>query len=319
MLISAFRSLRPLIVALVVLAGTLVVGNVNAPRTEADALPLLPQQSCSQESSLQSINGFTSTFVQFVNSTPESVDIYWLDYSGHRVLYNVLQPGTSYVQQTYLTHPWVATDVLGDCIGIFMPQATEASAVVSLPSLPQQSCGLEGALHSSLGAQTTILFVNQTAETVHLWWLDYSGQRQDRGTIAPGASLLELTFVSHPFVLADSTGTCIGIFVAQLSPSVATLTLPDVNQAVANAFASGNIYGPGASGISTSLTQQWAAIQADITAGNNPQAQLDIQTFVCHVRAQTGKSIMPTAAQTLVDDATLYFTAVGGALLILGC
>jgi hypothetical protein len=36
-------------------------------------------------------------------------------------LYNRLDPKQSYIQETYLTHPWVITDVNDQCLNIFLP------------------------------------------------------------------------------------------------------------------------------------------------------------------------------------------------------
>jgi hypothetical protein len=35
------------------------------------------------------------------------VDIYWIDYSGDREFYNDLAADSSYIQETYITHPWL--------------------------------------------------------------------------------------------------------------------------------------------------------------------------------------------------------------------
>ena len=65
------------------------------------------------------MTGDTPTTIQFVNNSNQPVSIYWIDYSGKRVLYAVLQPGQSYVQDTWLSHPWVATNAAGGCLDVF--------------------------------------------------------------------------------------------------------------------------------------------------------------------------------------------------------
>ena len=79
----------------------------------------LQSLDCSAQSTLKSINGDTPTSIDFVNQTADQVLVYWLDYSGKRVLYNTLPSGSHYVQQTYLTHPWVVTNSVGTCLAIF--------------------------------------------------------------------------------------------------------------------------------------------------------------------------------------------------------
>lgn len=85
--------------------------------------------SCSIESSIRSTSFDTPTQVEFINNSPEAVRIYWINYNGVRVLYNSLQPGQSYVQLTFVTHPWVVTDTNDSCRGIYFP-APEPGRVV---------------------------------------------------------------------------------------------------------------------------------------------------------------------------------------------
>ena len=42
--------------------------------------------------------------------TSRTVDIYWLNFAGERERYGTLEPGGSYDQPTWITHPWVAVD-----------------------------------------------------------------------------------------------------------------------------------------------------------------------------------------------------------------
>ena len=82
------------------------------------ALTALP---CSLESSLMSLNSNVSTTVDFENQTAQTVQVYWLNFMGARVLYYTLPPGMGYVQSTFVTHPWVITDSSNTCIEIFEP------------------------------------------------------------------------------------------------------------------------------------------------------------------------------------------------------
>jgi 6-phosphogluconolactonase (cycloisomerase 2 family) len=84
-------------------------------------LPDLNVLPCAQEQSLKSLTGTTLTSIVFINSSPATRKVYWLDYSGLRVLYAALPSGASYIQGTFLTHPWVITDSADACIGIYLP------------------------------------------------------------------------------------------------------------------------------------------------------------------------------------------------------
>ena len=85
---------------------------------------------CSAEGTVRSTDGQTLSSIQFTNNSTESISVYWLDYNGGRVLYNVLGPQQSYVQGTYLTHPWLLIGQSGTCYGIFLPTAQPSSIAV---------------------------------------------------------------------------------------------------------------------------------------------------------------------------------------------
>lgn len=91
----------------------------------------LTNLGCAQEDHLRSMNGAVSTQVTFVNHSGVPIRTYWLNYEGKRVFYREIAPGASYVQQTYVTHPWVITnDRSGHCIAIYQPQSFPSAAVV---------------------------------------------------------------------------------------------------------------------------------------------------------------------------------------------
>ena len=71
-----------------------------------------------------------ATSVKFVNDTAAAVKVYWIDYSGNLVLYQTLPSGFEYVQQTYVTHPWVVQSSAGACLAIFQPLAGEHTALL---------------------------------------------------------------------------------------------------------------------------------------------------------------------------------------------
>ena len=60
--------------------------------------------------SFSSAEGKEKTSITFVNATDHIVAIYWEDYHGLKRSYNQLDPGASYEQQTYVTHPWCVID-----------------------------------------------------------------------------------------------------------------------------------------------------------------------------------------------------------------
>ena len=65
----------------------------------------------------RSLSGAVPTKIEFINETAGPVKTYWLDYNGQRVFYRELVAQASYVQATFDTHPWIAVDRTGKCIG----------------------------------------------------------------------------------------------------------------------------------------------------------------------------------------------------------
>jgi hypothetical protein len=91
-----------------------------SPFGAVDPGVLLPAQDPAGESDLASGAG-VSTAILFNNVSDETVRVYWIDGFGNRNLYWTLAPGESYVQQTFLTHPWVITNLDNEGLAIYQP------------------------------------------------------------------------------------------------------------------------------------------------------------------------------------------------------
>lgn len=46
----------------------------------------------------------------FSNDTDAVMDLWWVDYVGKEVYYASISPGTTHMQPSYATHPWVVRD-----------------------------------------------------------------------------------------------------------------------------------------------------------------------------------------------------------------
>jgi len=84
-------------------------------------------------------------------------------------------------------------------------------------------------------------------------------------------------------------------------------------QLISGGLNSGNITG---AGLASSYSQQWAAVEADLAAGQYaPNGLDDIQSFVSHLQAQSGKKVTAaTAAQLESDAANVYLHVLCRAL-----
>lgn len=115
----------------VIAVGALAAGFMAAA-SPADAAGKGPQppRPCTTEAGMASDLG-PDTTVTFVNETDAPVQVYWLNYAGERVLYHPgLGAGSSYLQPTFASHPWVVTDAAGECLAVFMATGNDTTAVV---------------------------------------------------------------------------------------------------------------------------------------------------------------------------------------------
>jgi von Hippel-Lindau disease tumor supressor len=90
---------------------------------------------CKDERQYKSMSGDLSVSVQFRNATGGFVNMYWLDYQGQRRFFNRLQPGSGTAYQTFVTHPWVITDLDDRCVMLYLP-TTDANQIVTVTKPP---------------------------------------------------------------------------------------------------------------------------------------------------------------------------------------
>lgn len=74
-----------------------------------------------------------ATTIRFGNQSANPVSVYWIDFQGNRTFYKGLQPGESYVQQTYLEHVWAITDAGGNCLKIALGAQGPATVTLDRP------------------------------------------------------------------------------------------------------------------------------------------------------------------------------------------
>ncbi|AUT49462.1 hypothetical protein [Achromobacter sp. AONIH1] len=115
---------RCVVVAIVALPAA---SHALSPATHAE------RTSCAGEGkTLRSRDAARPTQVEFINHGKEIKTIYWLNYEGRRVYYTRLQPGDSYIQKTYVSHPWVVTsDDLGTCETAVLPVRTPSITILN--------------------------------------------------------------------------------------------------------------------------------------------------------------------------------------------
>ena len=97
-----------------------------------------------------------------------------------------------------------------------------------LKSLVVQDCSQESSLRSLNGEVSTVIrFTNTTSQSVVIHWLNYQGERDPSEnqihTLKPGESTFVGTFLTHPFLITDASGKCLGIYQPIREPASAVI------------------------------------------------------------------------------------------------
>ena len=78
-----------------------------------------------------------------------------------------------------------------------------------------QETGLRSLVSSS---KAEITFVNTSKQVAEVFWVDFQGHNELYKVLQPGESLSQQTYLSHPWVITDSTGSLWGVFYADSLP-----------------------------------------------------------------------------------------------------
>jgi hypothetical protein len=70
--------------------------------------------------------------LRFENETTSDVLLFWIDYQGKPVLYTRIPAGESTTRPTYMTHPWVVTDLDGNPLGDIKPELPNQVEVIPI-------------------------------------------------------------------------------------------------------------------------------------------------------------------------------------------
>jgi hypothetical protein len=103
-----------------------------APSQSAANLPPAREVSCEKATKLKSETSKEPAKIHFINESGATLIIQWIDFKGALKEYGELQPGAELVQDTYVTHPWIAAYQEGSCRQLFLP-AEGASVARLLP------------------------------------------------------------------------------------------------------------------------------------------------------------------------------------------
>ena len=94
------------------------------------ARPSVSNLSCRKEGSSKTVDGRYPATITFTNKHGSAINVYWIDYPGHRQRLGPIDDGKSSTQSTYLTNPWVVTDQSGVCLGLYEPSERPKDIIV---------------------------------------------------------------------------------------------------------------------------------------------------------------------------------------------
>ena len=88
----------------------------------------------SLEKATHSLHAHIPTTIRFENQSGKKIKIYWLDYSGNRKLYKILENNQVHSQPTFLTHPWLVTGEDDRAWQIYFPDSQPKTILISPPA-----------------------------------------------------------------------------------------------------------------------------------------------------------------------------------------
>jgi hypothetical protein len=82
--------------------------------------------------------------------------------------------------------------------------------------------------------ETSIQFVNRSNQTIKVYWLDYEGKRQLRGTIKEGGVFgPQRTFLTHPWLITDKDENAWHVYLPEGQPRTVEVHEPGLPAEVA--------------------------------------------------------------------------------------
>ncbi|MCB1659603.1 MAG: hypothetical protein KDI39_15400, partial [Pseudomonadales bacterium] len=89
----------------------------------------------------------------------------------------------------------------------------DAVPIRTIDGVEEYACSGEGRIKSSSGASIYMDFVNQRGSNINVYWLNSNGSRVTYKTnLLNTQTHNQQTFVTHPWLITDNTGTCIAIY-----------------------------------------------------------------------------------------------------------
>jgi len=165
----------------------------------------------------------------------------------------------------------------------------DAVPIRTVDGVEEYACSGEGRIKSSQGTSIYMDFVNQRGSNINVYWLNHNASRVTyKANLATTQTHNQQTFVTHPWLITDNTGACLGIY-RPVTASKKTITFKANEVVLAGAAApvdTGNTDTCASKGLpSGQLTNLSNFVGSyNVTLGNNAASTFTIEA--------TGKSTL---------------------------
>lgn len=130
----------------------------SVPPATLMAMPSGPaiELSCSQASRMKSERTGEAAKIRFINESGGTIVLQWIDFDGALKEYGEIQPGAELIQNTFISHPWIAAYQEGSCKQLFLPGSgtTIARVVAESDARPAPAPSQKSSSSKSSSAQT---------------------------------------------------------------------------------------------------------------------------------------------------------------------
>lgn len=130
------KAFRVFCICAIILIGYIFIRNLVSVKSTASENRKGTLHEAEQLNVAYSVSGEHKAEIVFVNHSGVARNVYWLDYTGKRVLYNKLPSGQTYALifekggYTYLTHPWLITDEYDNALAIYYPDTKKRTVIL---------------------------------------------------------------------------------------------------------------------------------------------------------------------------------------------
>jgi hypothetical protein len=95
----------------------------------------------------------------------------------------------------------------------------------SAQTLQDRGCDAAESTRSRSSTESTAInFENKTADVVRIYWLNFRGERVQFASLGPGKTLRQETYTTHPWLVTDAAGDCLGLYLPAAEPGRAVIS-----------------------------------------------------------------------------------------------